>query len=61
MPIDSGRFNLVRQVSLHCDGAGAGFGYVVVGKQVSPGPRIRIFNAAGERTGAVVDAVVRGC
>lgn len=52
-------FQLIRSVSLTFNGMGAGWSWEVVDRSLE-GPRVRIYNPAGQLADAVVDAVIRG-
>jgi len=59
LPVEPGRFSLVRHVDLTFNGMGPGWSWELVDKDLS-GPRVRMYNAQGQLSHAVVDAVVRG-
>lgn len=60
LPVDAGLFVIVRRVSLTFNGMGAGWSWQMVDRDPTLGPRVQIFNPAGELADAVVDATVRG-
>lgn len=59
-PITEGLFAVVRSVNLSFNGTGQGWTWEIVDKSILPGPRIRIYNAAGQPADAKVDIIVRG-
>lgn len=60
IPVPAGMFRLIRTVSLTFNGMGAGWSWDLVEKNVSTGPRIRIYNAERALSHATVDVIIRG-
>lgn len=60
VPVSPGAFAVIRTVALSFNGMGAGWTWELVDRDVSPGPRVRLFNPSGQAADATIDAVVRG-
>lgn len=60
LPVSHGVFAKIKNVSLTFNGLGAGWTWELVNKAARPGPRVRIYNPAGQLADAVIDASVRG-
>ncbi|MFN0133437.1 MAG: host specificity factor TipJ family phage tail protein [Phycisphaerales bacterium] len=60
LPIPIATFAAVRNVALSFNGMGAGWTWELVNRNVSPGPRVRLYNPAGVLADATIDAIVRG-
>lgn len=60
IPISSGLFSVIRGVSVSFNGMGAGWSWELVDRLISPGPRVRLYNASDVPADAVVDVTVRG-
>ena len=58
MPV--GRFIVIRSIAVSFNDMGAGFTWEVIDRDPALGPRIRIYNASGVITDAIIDAVIRG-
>lgn len=60
LPLPAGEFSLIRAVSLAFNGAGAGWTWELVDRDVTVGPRVRLYDSTGTPAHAVVDALIRG-
>lgn len=60
LPVQAGRFMVIRTVSLTFNGTGAGYSWELVDRDVDAGPRVRIYNAADEPAHALIDVTIRG-
>lgn len=60
IPIELGRFRVITGVSLTFNGAGAGFSWELVDKDVTIGPRVRVYGPDDLPSDAVIDVFVRG-
>lgn len=60
LPVSDSDFTVLLNVQVSFNNAGPGWTYEVVDKSVTPGPRIRIYNAAGILADATIDAFIRG-
>lgn len=60
LPLPAGVFALVRAVSLSFNGAGAGWSWELVDRDVTVGPRVRLYDADGNPAHATIDALIRG-
>lgn len=60
LPIEPGRFMLIRHIALTFNGMGPGWSWELVDKDTAVGPRVRMYNAAGVLSHTTVDAVIRG-
>jgi len=60
LPIEPGRFTLIRHIALTFNGMGPGWTWELVDKDTAAGPRVRMYNADGVLSHATVDAVIRG-
>ena len=59
-PISSTLFASIETISVSFNGAGAGWTWEILSKNVDPGPEIRIFNPDGDPQDATIDVTVRG-
>lgn len=60
LPLPAGVFGLIQSVVISFNGTGAGWTYEIVDKDWLVGPRVKLYNAAGELADATIDAVIRG-
>jgi hypothetical protein len=60
LPIPAGVFGVIQSVMVSFNGTGAGWTYEIVDKDWLLGPRVRLYNAAGELADATIDATIRG-
>lgn len=60
VPVQAGRFQQIRTVSVTFNGMGGGYSWDLVDRDVTDGPRIRIFDANDQPAHAVVDVTIRG-
>ena len=60
VPIDAGRFSVIRSVSVGFNGVGAGYSWEIVDKDVTVGPHIRVYDADGTLANITIDVTVRG-
>jgi hypothetical protein len=60
LPLPAGVFSVIQSVMVSFNGTGAGWTYEIVDKDASLGPRVRLYNAAGQLADATIDALVRG-
>jgi len=60
LPIPPAYFGLIQSVMVSFNGTGAGWTYEIVDKDWLLGPRVRLYNAAGQLADATIDATIRG-
>lgn len=53
-------YGVIRKIDLALQNVGPHWTWDVIDKNVSPGPRVKIYNASGALADAVIDATVRG-
>jgi hypothetical protein len=60
LPVPLARFNVVRFIDVAFNGMGPGWSWELVDRDPSAGPRIKIYNQAGQLADATIDARIRG-
>lgn len=60
VPVQAGRFQQIRTVSLTFNGSGGGYSWELVDRDTTTGPRIRIYNADDLPSHATIDVTIRG-
>jgi len=60
LPLPLDRFNVVRFIDIAFNGMGPGWTWELIDRDPTIGPRIKIYNQAGELADAAIDARVRG-
>lgn len=60
LPIEVGRFRVITGVAVTFNGVGAGFSWELVDRDVTVGPRVRLYGPDDLPADAVIDVFVRG-
>lgn len=60
LPVPAGRFAVIRGVQVTFNGMGPAWSWELVERDPLVGPRVRLYNAQGVLSHAIIDAIIRG-